>query len=46
MLFTPDATCLEGALKIKEVSYMHSEGVSSLFSVSFLTVIDLSGWCT
>lgn len=24
----PDATCLEGALKIKEVSYMHSEGVS------------------
>lgn len=22
-----DATCLEGALKIKEVSYMHSEGV-------------------
>jgi glucosamine--fructose-6-phosphate aminotransferase (isomerizing) len=22
------ATCLEGALKIKEVSYMHSEGVS------------------
>lgn len=23
-----DATCLEGALKIKEVSYMHSEGVS------------------
>ena len=25
---TIDATCLEGALKIKEVSYMHSEGVS------------------
>ena len=24
---TPDATCLEGALKIKEVSYMHSEGI-------------------
>ena len=24
-----DATCLEGALKIKEVSYMHSEGVST-----------------
>jgi glucosamine 6-phosphate synthetase-like amidotransferase/phosphosugar isomerase protein len=23
----PDATCLEGALKIKEVSYMHSEGI-------------------
>jgi glucosamine--fructose-6-phosphate aminotransferase (isomerizing) len=22
-----DATCLEGALKIKEVSYMHSEGI-------------------
>lgn len=27
--FTAVATCLEGALKIKEVSYMHSEGVSS-----------------
>ena len=27
-LLTADATCLEGALKIKEVSYMHSEGVS------------------
>lgn len=26
------ATCLEGALKIKEVSYMHSEGVGSLRS--------------
>ena len=24
---TSDATCLEGALKIKEVSYMHSEGI-------------------
>jgi glucosamine--fructose-6-phosphate aminotransferase (isomerizing) len=27
-LMKVDATCLEGALKIKEVSYMHSEGVS------------------
>lgn len=27
-----DATCLEGALKIKEVSYMHSEGVRIPFS--------------
>jgi len=27
------ATCLEGALKIKEVSYMHSEGVSRAFSI-------------
>jgi hypothetical protein len=43
MLLSPDATCLEGALKIKEVSYMHSEGVRSLFSVAFLSVIDLSG---
>lgn len=26
------ATCLEGALKIKEISYTHSEGGSSLLS--------------
>lgn len=26
-LIRADATCLEGALKIKEVSYMHSEGI-------------------
>jgi len=25
-----NATCLEGALKIKEISYMHSEGESFL----------------
>jgi glucosamine--fructose-6-phosphate aminotransferase (isomerizing) len=32
-VLTTVATCLEGALKIKEVSYMHSEGVSQLSSI-------------
>lgn len=33
-LMGADATCLEGALKIKEVSYMHSEGVSTARDVA------------
>ncbi len=40
------ATCLEGALKIKEVSYMHSEGVSLGCSVVvvYQALIQIRSW--
>ena len=40
------ATCLEGALKIKELTYMHSEGMG-LFStagVGSFNLKELIGW--
>lgn len=40
ILFFRHATCLEGALKIKEISYMHSEG-EFLHNI-FVTVVVLT----
>ena len=29
------ATCLEGALKVKELTYMHSEGIQVMICINF-----------
>ena len=29
------ATCLEGALKVKELTYMHSEGIQVIICLNF-----------
>ena len=29
------ATCLEGALKVKELTYMHSEGIQVIICMNF-----------
>ena len=36
------ATCLEGALKVKELTYMHSEGIQVSRTASLFLVLHLN----